>query len=252
MENKNLIEIISLSEKTPNVFENLKKQILELESNFNTTVNNLLQEEIAIKANSINKLKNLANSHLQQFTDEEDNFINGKWIISTVNVFTTEWENEIKKLYSFRVGLIIIGVILFFVLWYIGLFVGVGGYFIINSHIDEYKLKIDKISKLVKGKNSINEIDSKSIMAISQKLKEKLEKNSKEIKKRIEAIRISLDSDYRKIEEIEVKELEVKIEEFRKRQKITIAELKQKTSDEISNIRLTLNNHLLCELNCMF
>lgn len=243
MEDKSIIELIQQTNLTPTILTNLRNEILELESNYNSTVFNLNIEKTAIETSSVNSLNIIQNNHKQQIIDAQNDLDNGTYVDKVVSVIVDNWSGT-KEIYNFLKWVAIaVGVMtLFFIKGIIGILSGGIGFLLFNSKANVISYKISRVNEIVNSyKTSYKKEDIDSLKSIDSNLKNELDNKSNEIRNEIEDLRKKLEIEYNKQETEELIERNRKLDELEKRREIVLTMLKDRTVKEITSIITTLN-----------
>ena len=244
MENKTLFDIILSTENATFALNKLSNDFLAIESNFNSVVENLNNEKSAIKNNSANALTLIANQHKQQIADEQSNLENGAYISQVVKINIEKWSVSLETNSTLKWVSIFIGVVvLFTVSWWIGMLIGGFGFWIFNEMVKSTETEINGAKNIASsGKTTFNEQAINSLIGISAELKSEIYIEKEKLENRIESLKDSLASEYNDKESKELKDRKQKLDEHLSKTQKIMAELREKTTNEIQNTTPTLDD----------
>lgn len=242
MENKTHYDIIQSTENATLTLNKLSDEYLSIESNFNSVVGNLNNEKSIIETHAQNILISIKNDNQKKILDKETDWNNGTYVPKVLKK-QIESLNEKKKITTIiKWFLVIIGVfVLFYIEWFLGILIGVIGFWIFNNAIERIENKIRRINPFLNGRSIYTEHDKQNLISVSDKLRTAIKTESNIVLSEINTLKKSLASEYNKIESKELEHGKQKLINLEDKSKIIMRDLRIKTSSEVLAIKTNLN-----------
>jgi S-DNA-T family DNA segregation ATPase FtsK/SpoIIIE len=242
MENKTHYDIIQSTENTTLTLNKLSDEYLSIESHFNSVVENLNNEKSIIETHAQNILISIKNDNQKKILDKETDWNNGTYVPKVLKK-QIESLNEKKKITTIiKWFLVIVGVfVLFYIEWFLGILIGVIGFWIFNNAIERIENKIRRINPFLNGRSIYTEHDKQNLISVSDELKTAIKTESNIVLSEINTLKKSLASEYNKIESKELEHSKQKLITLEDKSKIIMRELRIKTSSDVLAIKTTLN-----------
>jgi energy-coupling factor transporter ATP-binding protein EcfA2 len=242
MDNKTSFDLIQLTSNAIPDLLKLRNEFREIETRFNSTLDNLKNEKSTIEKNSEEKLKKLKNEHNQQILDKETFLSDGKYIPEILDTQIGIWKDRSSTFNIIKWLSIVVGVfVLFGVKWYLGILMGGLGFWIFYLLVEQLEKKLGKVGVFTSyttfNADLIDKLD-----LISGDLSESIVAKKSTLMSEIQLLKGSLGEEYNSNENEEKKVLNQKLKYLEQRSTSIISELRTSTNNEIHSINSELEN----------
>ena len=217
MENKNITEIIELTENAPFLLNKITNDVFAIESNFNTIVKNLNNEIESIENTSKNTLTFLQNQLKQKLVDNEKNLKEGTYIPFVLQKQMDTLNDNITVFNVLKWSSLIIGIIVLFkVQWFIGIIIAIAGLAIFYNIVEGIRGKISRIYSFM-NRTIYTDEDFKNILNISDSVSGAIINEKNRLKREFQTLQDQLNDEYKNKESKEFADKNDKLDKTEKK-----------------------------------
>lgn len=250
-----LTYLIERTKNAPSDLNKLSEYFLEIEVNYNSTVEKLKNEKLSI----VGKLEDeksriqqaytstisiFQSKHEKSITTLEGDFENGTYVSPILERMGRSWTDKELSYFLMQWCSVAIGVVfLFFVKWYLGFLIGGLGFYIFNNLREKANSICSKLRALAKNLT----FSSQNIKAISEEsadIKEAIEAEAEKVQQAIEDLRRSLAEEYTTIKDKEFHELQQKLSALENKQQKLFADFEIKQQQVTSELNNNSNGNI--------